>query len=81
MFPSLQTDWQNNDWDFEEFPGDEELADFDRQDRKFVAVALTSVNDPTILNAVDSDWWDHLEALNNNGVKVEFLCPEQFDDE
>jgi hypothetical protein len=63
---------------FEAFPQDPELESFDPSDRKFVAAALTSVNDPTLLIAVDSDWWDHREALQANGVKIDFLCPEHF---
>lgn len=40
--------------DFEEFPDDPELNHFDRTDRKFVAVALRSRHQPTILNATDT---------------------------
>jgi hypothetical protein len=67
--------------DFEEFPADPDLAGFDRSDRKFVAVALASALRPTVLNAVDSDWWNHQAALKRNGVKLKFLCPEQFEEE
>lgn len=63
---------------FEEFPDDPDLANFDLSDRKFVAVARESELDPVVLNAVDSDWWDDRIALKNNGVQVQFLCPEQF---
>lgn len=59
-----------------EFPSDVELANFDRSDRKFVAVALTHPDQPPILNAVDSDWRDFYQPLTRNGVQVEFLCPE-----
>lgn len=62
--------------DFEEFPRDDDLAGFDRADRKFVAVALGSQHKPAILNAVDSDWWRHRAALNRNGVNIRFLCPD-----
>lgn len=64
--------------DFEEFPADPDLQAFDRSDQKFVAVALASTCSPTILNAVDSDWWNHRKALRHNRVKLKFLCPEQF---
>jgi hypothetical protein len=67
--------------EFEEFPAAPELNGFDRSDRKFVAVALASAYSPPVLNAVDSDWWDYYKALRRNGVKVRFLCPEQFDEE
>ena len=59
-----------------EFPDDERLSSFDLADRKFVAVALASETGPQVLNAVDRDWWDHHQALAENGVNVVFLCPE-----
>ena len=61
---------------FEEFPDDPDLASFDRDDRKFVAVALASKSDPRVLNASDTDWRDYREPLRRHGVEVEFLCPE-----
>jgi len=61
---------------FEEFPKDASLAGFDVSDRKFVALALAHPEKPPILNAVDSDWRNFETALNQFGVKVEFLCPE-----
>ncbi|HKI34827.1 MAG TPA: hypothetical protein VKA46_23420 [Gemmataceae bacterium] len=67
--------------DFEEFPADPDLVEFDRSDRKFVAVALASGLSPTVLNAVDSDWWNYQDSLRRNGVKLTFLCPEQFQGE
>ncbi len=66
----------DNGDNFAEFPSDPELAGFDRDDRKFVAVALASGENPPILNATDTDWWDFREALQRNGVTVTFLCPE-----
>ncbi len=59
---------------FEEFPDDSALAAFDRSDRKYVAVALTSRNQPTILNAVDSDWWEFKKPLEAHAVVIQFLC-------
>jgi hypothetical protein len=61
--------------DFEEFPDDPSLADFDRADRKYVAVVLASQRRPKILNASDTDWWDYRVPLQNHGVRVDFLCP------
>jgi hypothetical protein len=61
--------------DFAEFPSDRALASFDLDDRKFVAVAVSSGLAPPILNASDTDWWDHRVALERNGIRVEFLCP------
>ena len=60
---------------FGEFPDDPQLAGFDDDDRKFVAVALASETRPAVLNASDRDWWEHREALNAHGITVSFLCP------
>ena len=62
--------------EFAEFPDDPALTSFDRSDRKFVAVALASGTAPEILNATDTDWWHHHQALRYHGVNVTFLCPE-----
>lgn len=67
--------------EFEEFPDDPDLMSFDRDDRKFVAVALASGSDPRVLNASDRDWWDYRERLRKHGVKVVFLCPELMSNE
>jgi hypothetical protein len=61
---------------FEEFPDDPDLVRFDPSDRKFVAVALGSGERPPILNASDTDWWEHRNALSRHGIEVRFLCPE-----
>ena len=61
---------------FAEFPKDADLANFDRSDRKFVAVALASDSAPDVLNAVDSDWADFYTALTRNGLRLRFLCPQ-----
>ena len=61
---------------FEEFPDDPDLSTFDPDDRKFVAVALASGTSPDIINATDTDWWIHHEALQQHGVNVHFLCPD-----
>ncbi len=63
---------------FAEFPDHPDLAKFDRADRKFVATALKSANVPTLLIAVDSDWWDNRQALADNGVNIQFLCSAQL---
>ena len=66
----------NGERGFEEFPDSEDLRDFDRDDRVFVAVAIASGVRPPVVNASDTDWWDHREALARHGVEIEFLCPE-----
>lgn len=60
---------------FDEFPAIDALSTFDRSDQKFVAVALASKESPSVLNAIDSDWWNHRDALEAVGVRLEFLCP------
>lgn len=67
---------ENGSADFAEFPDDPDLATFDRSDRKFVATALASLNNPVILNAVDSDWAECHDALVRNGLSIRFLCPQ-----
>ena len=59
---------------FQEFPIDPALADFDSDDRKFIAVALAHSEKPSILQAVDSRWWHYRDALHRNGVTVDFIC-------
>ncbi|MGE0492355.1 MAG: hypothetical protein AB7S38_24290 [Vulcanimicrobiota bacterium] len=62
---------------YTEFPDDPELGQFDLGDRKFVAAARASSCDPTILNATDSDWWYHRQALTRY-VRLRFVCPAEM---
>lgn len=55
-----------------EFPDDADLATFDRSDRVCATVAMKT--GAKVLNAVDSDWLIHQEALARFGIVVEFLC-------
>ena len=59
---------------FEEFPSDPRLCNFDPSDRKFVAVSLAHAQRPPILQSVDRKWWEVREILKENGVEIEFLC-------
>lgn len=61
---------------YEEFPTHAELRKFDPDDMKFVAVANAHPGKPPILQASDSEWWRHKDALKKAGIKVNFLCPE-----
>lgn len=61
---------------YREFPDSPALTHFDQDDRKFVAVARAVGTSPPILNASDTDWWHHRQALQDHGVRVEHLCPE-----
>lgn len=62
--------------DFQEFPDNPVLANFDPSDRKFVAVCVAHPQHPPIFNATDRDWWDFRHALSDHGVQVRFLCKE-----
>ena len=72
---SITTDTKR-DGNFLEFPSDARLNAFDPSDRKFVALA--AVSSAPIWEAVDSDYWDHQAALQENKIVVEFLCPDYF---
>ena len=64
--------------DFEEFPTDSALNDFDPDDRKFIAVACAHPDNPPILQAVDSQWLDFDDALRQNGVAIAFICEDDI---
>ena len=63
---------------FQEFPTDPALADFDPDDRKFIAVALAHPEKPPILQALDTAWWHYRDALHQNGVTVDFICEDDI---
>lgn len=65
---------------FQEFPDDPALAQFDPDDRKYVAVACASRNRPTIMNAVDSDWKIYALALQKSGLSIKNICPQCLKD-
>ncbi|GAA3926287.1 hypothetical protein [Hymenobacter algoricola] len=68
----------NPDGSFATFPSDSALAAFDPSDRKFVALCLAHPEHPAIVNATDTDWHKDCEALERNGVQLEFLCPAEM---
>jgi hypothetical protein len=65
---------------FVEFPQDSRLSTFDHSDRKFVAVALKSSANAEIFSAVDSDWEDHADVLNEIGVHLCLICSRYIED-
>lgn len=69
---------EGSEAEFEQFPADVALKNFDLDDRKFVAVALAHSEKPPILQAVDSQWWNFRDALSRHEVRVEFLCEEDI---
>ncbi len=56
------------------FPRHPALMNFDPPDKKFVAVAASHPDKPTILEAADSKWLDWEAALKLHGINVEFIC-------
>jgi len=61
---------------YSEFPGHNDLTNFDNSDRKFIAVSNAHPGKPPILQATDSKWWRWKEALAETGITVDFLCPD-----
>jgi len=68
----------SSETDFEEFPSDTALENFDPTDRKFVAVALAHPDGPPILQAVDTQWWEMKEPLCEAGITIDFLCEKDI---
>lgn len=68
----------DEDGNFAAFPKTAALATFDLSDRKFVAAALTHPANPPVVNATDTDWHEHHAALVQQGVQVEFICPNEM---
>ena len=70
----FEVDVQPTDDDsFVEFPDDDPLANFDHDDRKWVAVAIASGLNPPIVSATDSDYVEFETALKRH-VRLEILC-------
>jgi hypothetical protein len=61
---------------FAEFPAHAALSDFDVADRKFVATSNAHASKPPILQAVDAKWMGWEPALNECGIRIEWLCPQ-----
>lgn len=64
---------RNDERMFEEFPNSVALMNFDRSDRKFVAVANAADPKRPIIEAVDFKWWGWRNALAAEGIAVVFL--------
>ena len=63
---------RREDGSYSDFPDDSNLLDFDPVDRKFAAAARKA--GVPVMNATDSDWLIHYDALFANGINVEFVC-------
>ncbi len=62
--------------EYQEFPDSPDLAVFDRDDRQFVAVAVSAGGGASVVVALDTDWWDYRNAFAAVGLPLVFLCPE-----
>lgn len=62
--------------EFAEFPDAALQPQFDAPDRKFAAVANAHSDKPPIWQAADCKWLDWWQTLQEKGVFVEFLCPD-----
>jgi len=61
---------------FLEFPDPSLEPNFDVPDRKFAAVANAHPHKPPVWQAADCKWLDWWPSLQEKGVKVDFLCPD-----
>jgi len=59
----------DDELDFVEFPNHPGLQNFDRSDRKFVAVSAVHSLHPPIMQATDSKWWGWKNALAECGIE------------
>jgi len=62
--------------EFAQFPDATLQPRFDAPDRKFAAVAHAHTDKPPIWQAADCKWLDWWPALAAQGVRVEFVCPD-----
>ncbi|WP_211294015.1 hypothetical protein [Lentzea kentuckyensis] len=63
----------DGDGSYQEVPA--ALAKFDPSDKKFIATVIADARNAPVVNAVDSDWSESKEALQECGVDVYELCP------
>lgn len=63
---------KQSDGSYVDFPAVGTLVNFDPDDRKFAALGRRE--SAPVLNATDSDWVTHLEALRAERIKVELVC-------
>lgn len=67
---------ENAQDEFAEFPDASLQKAFDAPDRKFVAVANAHPDKPPVWQGADCKWLDWWPRLQEAGVRVEFICPE-----
>ena len=64
---------------YDEFPDHDGLTQFDKSDRKFIAVSNAHPAKPPVLQATDSKWWGWKDALQEVGITVRFLCSDYIE--
>jgi hypothetical protein len=69
---------RKGEYEYEEFPKSIDLEGFDKSDKKFVAVANSHPEKPPILVASDHKWWNFKDILSDQGIVIQFLCPEHI---
>ncbi len=62
--------------DYETFPINKRLREFDNSDKKFVALANAHPENPPIVQGTDCKWWGFRDVLAECGIQVDFLCEE-----
>lgn len=63
---------------FAEFPEDDELADFDKADQKFVATATSDNSGAKITQAGDHKWLRWERVLQRHNVLIRFVCETEL---
>lgn len=61
------------DTNFLMFPLEKRTEEFDRSDRKFVAMSRTHQEHPPIIEATDGKWLGFKEVFEEYGVHINFL--------
>jgi len=65
---------------FVEFPPDSALeAEFDPDDRKFIAAANAHTEKPPVLESADSKWLRWEPKLEVHGIRLEILCRRELE--
>ena len=64
---------KDDDGNYVMFPLEKRTEEFDRSDRKFVALARTHNEHPPIIEAADGKWLGFKDVFGEYGVHIEFL--------
>ena len=76
-YPDTEVKLHKTDSGYEEFPVEMEAADIDPGDKKFFAVSNAHASKPDVLEAVDTKWWNWVEAAKRCGITIQFM-DEQY---